>query len=834
MTYPGNFEEKIEFPRIREMLLSECLCALGHRKVQEMHFLTDPASIRHALTVTEEFRNILLMERSFPSQDYWDASPLLERIRIPGTWPEVSEVVLLRNSVATIHEICAFFSRKDPGVYPLLQHEAGRVPSFPAISRAADALLDPTGQIRDNASPLLAQIRRSIAEQQQAVTRIMQRMLKQAQADGLAESGSALTLREGRLVIPVTAGLKRKLPGIVHDESATGKTAYIEPTSVVEINNQVRELRFAEQREIVRILTEFADLVRPFLPDLHSAYEFLGDVDFWRAKASLALKTRSVLPVLDTTGHMHWAHARHPLMEQALIREGRQVVPLDIAFDNQHRIILISGPNAGGKSACLKTVGLLQYMLQCGLLVPMSENSETRLFRNIFMDIGDEQSIEQDLSTYSSHLRHMNYFTRHAGPDTLVLIDEFGSGTEPQLGGALAEAILNYLNQNKVWGVITTHYGNLKHFASANPGILNGAMLYDTSLMQPLFRLELGRAGSSFAFEIARQTGLNEEILQDAANKVGHDQVDFEKHLREAERDKRYWERKREQIRKREKELEETLARYMLQAETLEKERSRTLRQAREEADRILEDANKLIERTIREIKESQAEKERTRKARAEMDIQRKQSAESQNRQEKDSQQALDQMKALGEKLLGKKSRSQSKSGTSGEYLLAKSPQTAQPHRPPQAGDWVILDDAGIPGEILSIESNQATVAFGQMKTVVPLKRLRKVSATEAKKRSQTPRPSAPAFDTLQRRANFKPGIDVRGERTQDALIKVEELLDEASMLDIGEIKILHGKGNGILRQMIRQYLSTSPVVASFRDESIEQGGTGITIVRMK
>lgn len=809
------------------MLEALCLCDLGRRKVQEINFMTDFTGIKHELSLTEEFRQILLMEPQFPMQDYWDATPALERIRIPGTWPEIQDVMLLRKSLEAIHKILAFFKKKESGSFPLLQQLASNVHSFPDIIRSIDVLLDPLGKIRDQASPQLAEIRRSMADKQSSVTRIMQRMLKQAQADGITETGTSLAIREGRTVIPVTASQKRKIAGIIHDESATGKTAYIEPAAVVETNNQIRELQFAEQREIIKILTLFADRIRPHLAEIKEAYNFLATIDFLRAKATLALRTGSIKPILSDTRHISWINARHPLMFLNLKKEGREIVPLNISFREDRRIVLISGPNAGGKSVCLKTVGLLQYMLQCGLLVPMSEKSEAGCFQNIFIDIGDEQSIENDLSTYSSHLKHMNFFSRHADPHTLILIDEFGTGTEPLLGGAIAEAILNYLNQKKAYGVITTHYGNLKHFASSSPGIINGAMLYDTGKMEPLFRLELGKPGSSFAFEIARKIGLNNDILDDATSKIGHEQVDFDKHLREVERDKRYWERKRTSIRQREKELEETLTRYKEQLEKSEQERKITLNAAKDEARKILEGANKQIEQTIRIIKESQAEKIQTREARLEMETFKRQIETSRQENENNILQKIEQLKAREEQLRNKRLEKE-------QNKITSTPTPVSIVKPMAKGDFVTLEGSEIPGEILTIEGRNATVVFGQMRTVVPVKRLKAISSNEAKRHLSAQRKPSQSFDTQERRINFKAGIDVRGDRTDDALIKVEEQVDTASMLGIGEIKILHGKGNGILRKMIRDYLSSSDSVASFNDESLELGGAGITVVKIK
>jgi len=658
VTYPDNFEEKIGFQRIREWLKDLCLSPLGSRNVDEMKFCIEFDVVDALTGQTGEMRHICLMDPAFPSSDYCDVTPMLAEIAIPGTFPHAEDVFSLRKSLETIRNILAFFRGKGDE-YPLLRKLTAHAGCFPEIVKTIDKILDHQGRVRDNASPELAVIRRTIAEKQTAVSRAMQRIIKQAQADGLVEEGVSPSIRDGRTVIPVNSSFKRKINGIVHDESATGRTSYIEPAEVVAANNAIRELFFAEQREIVRILTVFVDFLRPQIDELTLTFGFLGRIDFIRAKALLALKTNAVKPIFSPNQSFEWRRAVHPVMYRHFKKENRAVVPLDIRLTAEERILLISGPNAGGKSVCLKTVGLVQYMFQCGLLAPVSENSEMGLFDTICIDIGDEQSIDNDLSTYSSHLLNMKQFVRLAGPRTLALIDEFGSGTEPVIGGAIAESILGCINAKGVWGVITTHYGNLKHYASSASGIANAAMLYDSSLMQPLFRLETGKPGSSFAFEIARKIGLPEEILAEAANKAGHQNVDFEKHLREIERDKRYWERKRDEVRRHEKRMDELSAKQLSELEKIEKERKTIIENARLEARQILAESNRVIENTIRVIKESQAEKAPTQEARKELETFKKQSAQTPNDEEERILRKIAQLKEREKRRAEKKKQQQ-------------------------------------------------------------------------------------------------------------------------------------------------------------------------------
>lgn len=806
------------------MLRESCYCELGKQMVDEMVFITSFETLSELILQTEEFRQICLMENNFPIQHFIDVTPALKKIRVIGTYFELQEIIDLHKSLESIHAILTFFKQKEEGKYPKLRELTRDVQSFPVILNRIDSIINKFGQVKDNASPELASIRRSISEKTSAVSRIMQRILKQAQTDGLVEQDMSLSMREGRAVIPISSTYKRKINGIVHDESATGKTSYIEPAEVVETNNMIKELEFAERREIIKILTQFTDFVRPYSEDLFHAYEFMGRIDFIHAKARFALRINATKPAMYEQQTFHWVRAVHPLLFLTLSKEKREVVPLEIFLNPKQRIILISGPNAGGKSVCLKTAGLIQYMFQCGMLAPLSENSEMGMFHNIYIDIGDEQSIENDLSTYSSHLMNMKQFLKGADEHTLLLIDEFGAGTEPMLGGAIAESLLDHLNRKGVYGVITTHYTNLKHFASTAEGIVNGAMLYDNNLMQPLFRLEIGKPGSSFAFEIARKIGLPEEILKSASDKVGQDHIDFDKHLREIARDKRYWEGKRDNIRQNEKRLEELVIRHQEELLKTEKERKAILEKAKIEAREILAGTNKQIENTIRLIKESQAEKETTRTARKQLDT-FKENVDHVDRAEDEK---------IARKIEKLKDRENKIKKYKGEQPVAPPLEPVKDEI--QIGDKVKMYGQDTVGEVLDINGKNYLVAFGNLTTSLPETRLVKISNNEFKRQQQaTRKPNvANQFSISERKLNFKPHVDVRGMRTEEAIEKVQDLVDEAVMINVKELKILHGKGNGILRQMIREYLATMDFIKSSRDENIEMGGAGITVVEIE
>lgn len=777
--------------------------------------------ISQKLEQTDEFVRILHGDKEFPANYFYDVRYSLKRIRPEGTFLDEKELFDIRRSLQTINDIIRFFRPQDEDeiLYPALTALAGDIMVFPQLITQIDGILDKFGRVKDNASSELARIRKEIFTTTNSISKSLQAILRSAQSEGLIDKDVAPTMRDGRLMIPVAPAFKRKIRGIVHDESATGKTVFIEPEVVVEANNRVRELESEERREIIRILTVFTNTIRPLIPDILESYEFLAEIDFIRAKALFAEQIKAIKPIFEDKQQIDWAHAKHPLLYLSLNKQGKEIVPLDIELNEDKRLLVISGPNAGGKSVCLKTVGLIQYMLQCGLLVPLHESSRTGLFEDIFIDIGDEQSIENDLSTYSSHLTNMKFFVKNCNRKSIILIDEFGSGTEPQIGGAIAEALLVRFNQNGSYGVITTHYQNLKHLAEDTEGLVNGAMLYDRHLMQPLFKLSIGNPGSSFAVEIARKIGLPEDVIADASQKVGSDYIDMDKYLQDIVRDKRYWESKRQSIRLREKRLEETIARYETDLEAVNKQQKEIIREAKLEAQRIISEANAKIENTIREIKEAQAEKEQTKLIRKSMDEFKASIA--------DAQITDDKIARKMEKLKQRKEKKASK----------------QPAKQPifnreviEVGDTVRLTGQTSAGTVLEIQGKQATVAFGMIKSTVKLDRLEKVSKNQLKQEiKKSSFVSVQTRDEMhEKKLNFKQEIDVRGMRGDEALQAVTYFIDDAILVGSTRVRILHGTGTGALRQLIRDYLRTIPGVARYHDEHVQFGGAGITVVEFE
>ena len=824
MIYPQNFEQKIGFDQIRQLLKDKCLSTLGEERVSDMSFTEQFEEVEEKLNQVTEFVRIIQEEDGFPDQFFFDVRPSLKRVRIEGMYLDEQELFDLRRSLETIRDIVRFLHRNEEEEendvpYPSLKRLAGDIAVFPQLIGKIDGILNKYGKIKDNASSELARIRRELSNTMGSISRSLNSILRNAQSEGYVDKDVAPTMRDGRLVIPVAPGLKRKIKGIVHDESASGKTVFIEPAEVVEANNRIRELEGDERREIIRILTEFSNILRPSIPDILQSYEFLAEIDFIRAKSYFAIQTNSLKPTVEKEQLLDWTMAVHPLLQLSLAKHGKKVVPLDIELNQKQRILIISGPNAGGKSVCLKTVGLLQYMLQCGLLVPMHDNSRTGIFKDIFIDIGDEQSIEDDLSTYSSHLTHMKYFVRNANENSLLLIDEFGGGTEPQIGGAIAEALLDRFNQKHAYGIITTHYQNLKHFAEDSEGIINGAMLYDRHLMQPLFKLFIGNPGSSFAIEIARKIGLPEEVIAAASEKVGSAYIDMDKYLQDIVRDKRYWESKRQNIRQREKKLEELTARYEADLIALEKQRKELLKQAKGDAAQLLAEANARIENTIREIKEAQAEKEKTRIARQKFEQFKTELEETPTVDDKISK----KLKQINDR----KKRKQQKRE---ESILQPTAHTVL-----MKGDSVRLKGQNSVGEVLSVNGNEITVAFGLLKSTVKADRLEKVSKNQIKKENSkaTFISSQTTDDMREKQLNFKQEIDVRGMRADEALQAVTYFIDDAIQVGCTRVRILHGTGTGVLRQVIRQYLKTVSGVSHFQDEHVQLGGAGITVVEL-
>lgn len=828
LVYPDNFESKIGFDKIRELIKGRCLSDLGRELVDEIHFISHYEQLTETLSLVDEFVIIQREMENFPTSYYFDLREALSKIRIEGRFLEVQELFDLKRSLETISGIVRFLKNTKEDQFPCLKRMLSGVQVYPYVIERIDAILTKYGKIKDNASPELARIRKDLLAKQSGVSKRLQAILKKAQDDGLVEEDASVAIRDGRAVIPVSSSLKRRMNGIVHDESATGKTSYIEPAEVVELNNEIRELEYAELREIVKILTIFSNDIRPYLPDLVQAYEFLGKIDFIRAKAILAIDFNAIKPYMENKCQLEWEEAVHPLLMLNLRRENRKVVPLNIRLTPQKHILLISGPNAGGKSVCLKTVGLLQYMLQCGLLIPVRQNSATGVFERLFIDIGDEQSIENDLSTYSSHLMNMKFFLKNSNDKTLILIDEFGTGTEPMLGGAIAESILSQLNEMKTFGVITTHYTNLKHFASSSEGIENAAMMYDSAKMEPLFVLDIGKPGSSFAFEIARKIGLPETILQDATEKIGKDHINFDKHLRDIVRDKRYWETKRMKIRKVEKTLDDMAEKYETDLSQLDKQRKEILLKARQEADQILAEANKRIENTIREIRETQAEKERTKEIRAKL---------AEFKHDVVEAPTTDQDDVINQKIQKLKEKESRRNQRRTDQKAEQPKEKEKVSEPDEwkPGDKVVMAGSQNVGEILELNEKNAVVAFGHIRTSVSRDKLQRITNNEAKKIQKTYNQTMPNINKglSEKRLNFKTEVDVRGQRTEEALQNIQAFIDDAIMLDFSELRILHGKGNGILKEMIRNYLKSEPAVKTFRDEHVQFGGSGITVVEI-
>ncbi len=866
MIYPNNFEQKIGFDEIRSLLRERCLSTLGKEKVDEIAFSTELDVVNEWLAQIREFRRLQEEADDFPMQYFFDVRESIRRIRLENTHLEENEVWDLRRSLQTIADIVKYLERGAEETasgelrypYPALHRLTEDVTTFPAMIRRIDSILDKFGKIKDSASMTLAGIRNDLSKMEGSISRTLYTILHAAQKDGLVDKDVTPAVRDGRLVIPVSPGVKRKINGIVHDESATGKTVFIEPAEVVEANNKVRELEAAERREVIRILTVFTDEVRPHVSEILNSYDFLAQIDLIHAKTELAKLTKAFEPEVKAEPQLDWIQAIHPLLQLSLEKQGKKVVPLDIRLEggskkeegkskNLGRLLIISGPNAGGKSVCLKTVGLLQYMLQCGLSIPLGERSTTGMFESIMIDIGDEQSIENDLSTYSSHLLNMKNMMKQANARTILLIDEFGGGTEPTIGGAIAEAVLKQFWKKQTFGVITTHYQNLKHFAEDHEGVVNGAMLYDRNQMQALFQLSIGQPGSSFAIEIARKTGLPEEVINDASEIVGSEYIQSDKYLQDIVRDKRYWEGKRQTIHQHEKSLEHKITRYEDELSEIERQRKEILRKAKEEAEELLRESNKKIENAIREIREAQAEKERTRIAREELktfseeiaDIDTRDNDEAIARKIRQLQERKERReKRKAEKLAKKENGENTKENTTAVATSKLSTLNSQL----KVGDTVRIKGLSSIGKVESIDGKMATVIFGDMRTKMRAERLEHAEESKIQISKQEERNTNivgaygnASKDTRNvidnRKLNFKQDIDVRGMRGDEAINAVTYFIDDAILVGVSRVRILHGTGTGILRQLIRQYLATIPNVAHFRDEHVQFGGAGITVV---
>lgn len=836
MIYPDNFEAKIGFGEVRKLIAGHCLSTLGKELVGKMEFSADANVLNRRMEEIREFRRILDGRDDFPAGNFFDVRQALKRVRLEGTHMEVEELFDLRRVLGSVELIIKFLSGDDEDsnkTYPALYDLADGVATYPRLINRIDQVIDKEGRMRDNASPELLRIRQELARTEGSISRTLYGILHAAQRDGLVAQDVTPAVRDGRLVIPVAPAMKRKLSGIVHDESATGKTIFIEPTEVVEANNRIRELENEERREVIRILGEVSKVVRPNVAGILDSLDFIAEIDFIRAKAMAAEDIDAYEPELSSTPAIDWIEAYSPAL---LLRHGNPqserpgIVPLDIMLTPENRILIISGPNAGGKSVCLKTTGLVQYMLQCGMSIPVSPRSKAGVFSGIMIDIGDEQSIENDLSTYSSHLLNMKQMMRQSDDRTLLLIDEFGTGTEPQIGGAIAEGVLVEFCKRKAWGVITTHYQNLKHFADSHEGVVNGAMLYDRALMRPLFQLAIGRPGSSFAIDIARKIGLSEDVIRYASDIVGSDYIQSDKYLQDIVRDKRYWEQKRQKIHQREKDLEMQISRYETGLEDIEKQRRQIVAKAKAEAEELLNESNRKIENAIREIRESQAEKEETRKIREELS-QFRQDVENIDTSADDELIArkIQEIQGRKERRARRKAEKQKQQAQVG---MAKAKTAEQPL---DKGNTVRMKGTQTVGVIEAIDGKMAMVVFGTMRTKVPLSRLERAEPVEEKPQGYTGGSSSMMTRDVidEHRKAFKPELDVRGMRGDEALTQVQYFIDDAIMAGASQVRILHGKGNGILRQLIRQYLSTVPNLRSYRDEHVQFGGTGITVVEL-
>ncbi|WP_337784718.1 endonuclease MutS2, partial [Prevotella sp.] len=842
----NTFENKIGFNEIRTLLRERCLSSLGKEEIDKIAFMDDMKAINTQLARVREFRKLQEEAEDFPISYFFDVRQSVARLRLEGTHLEEDELFDLRRSMGTICDIVAYLNRCDEDEasisqdgwkhepvypYPALHELADDVMTYPQILQRIDQILDKFGKIRDTASPELNNIRRELAKTEGSISRTLYSILRSAQSEGLIEKDVTPSMRDGRLVIPIVPTMKRKIKGIVHDESASGKTLFVEPTEVVEANNRVRELEAEERREIIRILNEIAKTIRPHVPQILASYKLLAQIDMIRAKTELAKLIGGIEPEVGKYPLIDWIEATHPLLRLSLEKQGKKVVPLEIMLTRNKRMLIISGPNAGGKSVCLKTVGLLQYMLQCGLSIPMSERSKAGIFQNILIDIGDEQSIEDDLSTYSSHLTNMKNMMKSANDRTLILIDEFGTGTEPQIGGAIAEAVLKQFCIKKAYGVITTHYQNLKHFADSHEGVVNGAMLYDRHQMQALFQLQIGQPGSSFAIEIARKIGLPEQVIHDASEIVGSDYIQSDKYLQDIVRDKRYWESKRQTIHQREKQMEQTISKYESELTDLEKSRKEVLAKAKERAEELFKESNKKIENVIREIREKQAEKEETKKLRDSLKDFKEGIADI-DKQAEDDKIARKMAQILRRKDNKNKRKKEKEEKATDATSLQNSTITQTQNSKFKEGDTVRIKGTTTVGTIESIQDKNVVVIFGGLRSTTAIKKIE--HATPPKK--EEPRPymtvGKQTRETIDsKKLNFKQDLDVRGMRGEEALNAVMYFIDDATLVGMSRVRILHGTGTGILRQLIRQYLATVPAVTSYKDEHVQFGGAGITVV---
>ena len=828
-----RLESKLGFDRVRTFVADRCSTEYAVTRVTEETFSNDPKIIGERLALSDEMRLIVMFEENFPTNGYIDCLDFLKPLENTGYTIDILSLGKLRTMVETVRKLTNFFMSIKDGVYPNLKRMSAPVMSFPEVQRRIDLILDKFGDVKDTASDKLLEIRRSIKAKEGAISKRANAILKQAQADGLVDVDAGLSVRDGKLLIPVNSSSKKKIQGFVYDTSATGKTAFVEPAEIIELENEIVTLHAEEAQEIQRILAAFSDFVRPYVPDLINSAEYIGEIDFLVAKAQVALDFKAGAPIISDNGEMNLRKARHPLLERALRKEKKDIVPVSIRLTPGKHILLISGPNAGGKSVCLKTAGLLQYMFQWGMLVPTSETSELPVFDRIMVSIGDDQNIENDLSTYSSFLDDMKTMLAKADDKTLILIDEFGSGTEPAAGGAIAEAILSEIDKRGVYGVITTHYTNLKLYASGpDTGVINGAMQFDAAKIQPLFKLDIGMPGNSFAFELARKMGLPESIIKDAEARAGEEFVGMERTLRKIVRNRRALDEKLQKIKNTDKTLENITERYQKELEGLKQTKKEILDQAKKEAQEIVQGANKTVENTIRTIKESQAEKEKTSDARRELQnfmssLQMKKESDQKNHDD-----------YIERKLKQLEDRKMRRNARKGKPQDDSQPQTTEQFRGGvlKVGEKVRVKDNGMAGEVIRVSNKAVTVAIGNITSKMPLDRVERISSNEYKasvRENIKPRSTQDDSGLRERRLAFSPELDVRGERVSDALDIVVHYIDDAIMLNIGSVRIIHGKGTGALRDELQKYLRTIPGVTSVHDEQVQFGGSGVTIVTL-
>lgn len=842
MTIDKRLEQKLGFDRVRQIISDRCSTAYASERTATETFSTDQAEIRRRLLLTDEMRLIMMFEDSFPSGGFIDCIDFLKPLERTSSAIDLISLRKLRTMLDTLRKVTSFFSGIKDGVYPNLKRMAAPIMGFPEVQRRIDTILDRYGEVKDTASDELYAIRKALHEKEGAISRRMSAILRKAQEEGIVDSDAGVSIRDGKMLIPVSAANKKRIPGFIYDESASGKTAFIEPAEVVELDNQIKELQFSEQREIVRILFEFTEFLRPYIPELLEAAKYLGETDFIMAKAQIALDFIAGMPIISENGEMNLRKARHPLLERALKKERKEIVPLTATLTEQKHILLISGPNAGGKSVCLKTVGLLQYMFQWGMLIPTSETSEMMIFDRVMVDIGDDQSIDNDLSTYSSFLVNMKDMLNRADNRTLVLIDEFGSGTEPAAGGAIAEAILAELDRRGAYGIITTHYTNLKLYASSGEtGVINGAMMFDVQNIAPLFKLEMGLPGNSFAFELARKTGLPENIIKDAETRAGEEFVGIERNLRKIARNRRAIDERLERIKHTDKTLESITERYQKELQQIKQMRKEILEQARKEAEEIVRQANRQVENTIRTIKESQAEKEATHEARSELQGFLGLLTAKKEQEEKEREDYIERkIKQIDERRARRQKRKEERADERSlqemrEQQAEKERMEAFRSAPLKVGEKVRIKENGMVGEVTKVSGKAVVVIIGNISTKLPHDKVERITSNEFKsavKETARPAPSMKVDSSInERKLNFSTEMDVRGERLNDAIEKVTRYVDDAIMVGVSSVRIIHGKGTGVLRDELQKLLRTMPGVASVRDEHIQFGGTGVTIV---